>query len=155
MIRLNVERGDGAAVLLLNIQSNCLAMTRQFRYANWLRDDGGWVTEIPAGMVGPGQSPEHVAHTEVIEEVGYKPVRLQYMMKFYASPGTTTERVHLYYAEVTDDNRVGAGGEIESEQEYIKVIHLPVSTALKMVDQGAWLDAKTLVAIHQLLLRQR
>jgi hypothetical protein len=71
-------------------------------------------------------------------------------MKFYASPGTTTERVHLYYAQVTDQDRVGPGGGIRSEHEYIEVIHLPLPTAFKMVDQGAWLDAKTLVAVQWL-----
>lgn len=155
MTRLNVERGDGAAVLLLNSQTNCLIMTRQFRYACWLRDDGGWITEIPAGTVGPGQSPEQVAHTEVIEEVGYKPVQLQFMMKFYASPGTTTERVHLYYGQVTDQDRVGDGGGLENEHEYIEVIHVPVPTALKMLEQGAWIDAKSLVAIQWLMAQHR
>src|SRR5262249_10808726 len=109
VMRLNVERGDGAAVLLVNRSKNTVVLVRQFRYATWLRGDGGWILEIPAGTVPPDKSPSQVARSELLEEVGYRPARLRRVMTFFSTPGTTTERTHLFYGEVDNEHKVGAG----------------------------------------------
>lgn len=150
VMRLNVERGDGAGVLLVNRQKNTVVLTRQFRYANWARADGGWVLEIPAGVVGPGLTPETVARNELVEEVGYHAQDLRYVLMFYASPGTSTERVYVFFAEVTDRDRVGQGGGLASEHEYIQVIEMPISQAMDLLHQGQITDAKTVIALQWL-----
>src|SRR5262245_31392809 len=96
IMRLNIERGDGAGVLVVNQDAGTVVLTRQFRYANWTRGDGGAVLEIPAGVVPPGRDPQEVARSEVAEEAGYRVRDLQPIVMFYASPGMSTERVYVY-----------------------------------------------------------
>ncbi len=150
VMRLNLERGDGAAVLLVNRDRRTVVLTRQFRYAVWLRGDGGRMLEIPAGTVAPGKSPAAVARSELIEEVGYRPARLRKLMTIYSSPGTTTERTQLFYAEVDESHKVASGGGLDSEHEFIEVVELPIRDAIRMADRGKIRDGKTLVALQWL-----
>ena len=148
IMRLNVERGDGAAVLVVNREKGTVVLTRQFRYANWKRGDGGSSLEIPAGTVGPGERPEDVARSELRQEIGYDVADLRPLFTFYASPGTSTERVFLYYAEVTGDHKVSDGGGLDTEHEYIEVVEMPVDEALDALDRGLMGDAKTIIALQ-------
>lgn len=153
VVRLNVERGDGAAVLLVNRDTDSVVLTRQFRYAAWLRGDGGMFLEIPAGTVPKGVAPIQNARSELLEEVGYRPARLKKLMAFYATPGTTTERIHLFYGEVDDRHKIAAGGGLDSEHEFIEVVEMPVARALRLLKQGKLLDGKTIVALQWLASR--
>jgi len=157
IMRLNVERGDGAAVLVVNREKGTVVLTRQFRYANWKRGDGGASLEIPAGTVGPDESPEDVARSELLQEIGYDVADLRPLFTFYASPGTSTERVFLYYAEVAGDHKVSDGGGLDTEHEYIEVVEMPLDDALDMLDRGLMADAKTIIALqwYGTAIRQR
>lgn len=148
LMRLNVERGDGAGALLVNRRAGTVVLTRQFRYANWKRGDGGFVIEVPAGVVPPGKAPEDVARQELIEEAGYHIQQLRFMLMFYASPGTTTERVYLYYAEVDEADRQSAGGGVDAEQEFIEVIEMPIVEAIAKMERGEIVDGKTVIALQ-------
>ena len=148
MMRLNVERGDGAAVLVFNRDRGTVVLTRQFRYANWKRGDGGASLEIPAGTVAAGESPEDVARSELLQEIGYDVADLRPLFTFYASPGTSTERVFLYYAEVAGDHKVSDGGGLDTEHEYIEVVEMPVDEAIDALDRGLMGDAKTIIALQ-------
>lgn len=154
LMRLNIERGDGAAILLLNRDRRTVVLTRQFRYAPYARGDGGWILEIPAGTVPPGKTPREVAHSELIEEVGYRPARLRKLSTFYATPGTTTERVHLFYGEVDNRHKMAAGGGLDSEHEFIEVVEMPVGKALRLMKSSKFVDAKTIIALQWLAARQ-
>lgn len=153
LMRLNLERGDGAAVLLVNRDRKTVVFTRQFRYAAWLRRDGGWILEIPAGTVSKDKTPAAVARSELLEEVGYRPARLRKLFTFYSTPGTTTERTHLFYSEVDNRHKIAAGGGLDSEHEFIEVVEVPIPRAVQMVKHGKMSDAKTIIAI-QWLARQ-
>ena len=148
LMRLNVERGDGAGALLVNRQSGTVVLTRQFRYANWKRGDGGFLLEIPAGVVPPGKEPQAVARQELVEEAGYHLEHLRFMLMFYASPGTTTERVFLYYAEVESHHKRSAGGGLDAEQEFIEVIEMPIAEAIAKMECGEIVDGKTVIALQ-------
>jgi ADP-ribose pyrophosphatase len=155
LMRLNVERGDGAGALVVNRDAGTVVLTRQFRYANWKRGDGGRILEIPAGVVPLDQSPEEIARNELVEEAGYRAADLQFMLMFYASPGTSTERVYLYYAEVTDDHKVSDGGGLAAEDEYIEVVEMPVGEVLALLEKGRMTDAKTIIALQWFRQRER
>jgi ADP-ribose pyrophosphatase len=148
IMRLNVERGDGAAVLVVNRDKGTVVLTRQFRYANWKRGDGGSSLEIPAGTVALGERPEDVARSELLQEIGYDVADLRPLFTFYASPGTSTERVFLYYAEVAGDHKVADGGGLDTEHEYIEVVEMPIDEALDALDRGLMADAKTIIALQ-------
>ena len=63
------------------------------------------------------------------------------------SLGGSSERIHLYFAEVVDENRFNHGGGLEEDGENIEVVELPVSHVLEMINDGAFAGAKTLVAL--------
>ena len=150
VMRLSVERGDGAAVLLVNRDNQTVVLTRQFRYATWLRGDGGWILEIPAGTVPAGKPPAETAMSELLEEVGYQPTELRLLMKFYATPGGTTERVFLFIGEVDNRHKIASGGGLHTEHEFIEVVELPIADALAMLERGEIIDGKTIVALQWL-----
>lgn len=70
-----------------------VVLIRQFRHAA-----DGYIWEIPAGTLGPGELPEDCAWRELIEEAGYQAGRLTSLTDVYTAPGFTDERIHLYLA---------------------------------------------------------
>ncbi len=69
------------------------------------------------------------------------------------SPGSVTERVHLFAAPYTAADRVGAGGGLAEDGEDIDVLDLPFDEALAMTRDGRIVDAKTIIGL--LLLKER
>jgi ADP-ribose pyrophosphatase len=145
--RLCIERGDSVAVVLFNRQSKALILVAQFRYPVYRAQNhqNGWLYELVAGMVEPGESLEDVVRREVMEEAGYSVENIELLARIYPSPGGTSERIYIYYAEVTQ--RENEGGGIAAEHEDIRVIELPVDRVYEMVKQGLIEDAKTFVGL--------
>src|SRR5262249_28300157 len=70
----------------------------------------GWITEAVAGMIAPGETAEQAIIRETLEETGYRINKPELICKFFSSPGGTSERIFLYFSEVSEVDRVGAGG---------------------------------------------
>jgi nudix-type nucleoside diphosphatase (YffH/AdpP family) len=151
--RLILNRGDSVAMLLHDPENHQLLMCEQFR-APTLDKGPGWLIEVPAGVVETGEDPEECARREAIEETGYSPKTLQRIGCVYLSPGGSSERIHLYYAEVALSDKIAAGGGLLEEGEDIRLILMPVAEALAKAAKGEIEDAKTLIAIQWLALRQ-
>jgi nudix-type nucleoside diphosphatase (YffH/AdpP family) len=160
------ERGDSVGVVLYRKDTQEVVLVRQYR-APTLRYDGrralndGQLDETIAGRYVPGKRESHAecAAREVHEETGYQvsPERLVPISQFYVSPGGTSERIYLYYAEVTEADRdPSAKGNVagnSSEKESTLVLHVPVSKFLAdVLNPKVILDSKVLVA--SLLLRE-
>lgn len=147
--RVNFERGDGIGVLLYDPDARAVVLVEQFRFPVYRRDaSNGWLTEIVAGMKdddGPS-----VARKEVLEETGYE-LRgdPEWLSSFYLSPGGTSERMELYLAHVRKSGLSTHGG-AEHEGEDIRVHTVPLDDAIKQVESGEILDAKTIVALLML-----
>jgi len=152
--RLSLERGDSVAALVVNRDRNRAILATQFRFPT-LEKGPGWLTEIPAGMVESGETPEACIRREVREESGYEIARLEPIGTFYLSPGGSSERTILYYAEVTDAGRVGPGGGQASEGEDIHVVEVPMDELDRDALAGRLADAKTLVAVLWLMASRR
>jgi ADP-ribose pyrophosphatase len=144
--RLNLDRGDAVAVLLFDLPRQQVILVRQFRYPTWPRGQG-WILEIVAGLVDPGESLEAAAIREVMEETGYRPTRLEPVMSFYATPGGSSERIALFCAEVDPADHEGPGRGCEDEHEDIEVVEMPAAEAWAAVDRGEIVDAKTILAL--------
>jgi nudix-type nucleoside diphosphatase (YffH/AdpP family) len=156
--RLVFERGDSAAVLIFNAERECLVLVEQFKVPALLgrcRDDpatsDGWIIETVAGMVESNETPEASARRETLEETGYRIGRLQPIGRFFCSPGGTSERIFLYFAEVSDRDRIAGGGGIDDED--IRVLHLPVTEVFERLARGAIEDTK--LALAACWLQQR
>jgi ADP-ribose pyrophosphatase len=154
LTRLCVERGDSVAAVVLDSGTDQVLLTRQFRYPTYQRDDG-WILELPAGSADPDEPPLEGMKRELVEELGLSVERLQHISTFYTSPGASSERVWLYYAEVDESDRVGPGGGLESENEDIQTYRLPVDTVPTAIEDGSIRDAKTLIGLQWLINNRR
>jgi nudix-type nucleoside diphosphatase (YffH/AdpP family) len=150
--RLVFERGDSAAALLLNRDTQKVILIKQFRYPTYKKGPG-WLLEVVAGMVDRGEQPEETIRREVREEVGYQVGDLQPIATFYVSPGATSERIALYYAEVGEADRVATGGGSAAEHEDIEQVELSLPELWTALDEGKIVDAKTLIAAQWLQCR--
>lgn len=56
----------------------------------------GW--EIPAGRVEAGETPEQGAAREVLEETGWRPGPLRFLVAYHPSSGMLDHSYHLFYA---------------------------------------------------------
>lgn len=144
--RVNVDRGDSAAAVVLNLDTDAVILTEQFRYPA-LAQDGGWILELPAGSVDTGEDPAETMKRELTEELGYTADELRHISTFYATPGASSERIWLYLAVVRESDRVSGGGGVVEEGEDIRAVELPVSQIGDAVARGRVNDAKTLVGL--------
>jgi len=148
--RISLERGDSVAVIIFNLDTNKIILVSQFRYPSY-KNGHGWLIETIAGIVNPDEKPEESARREVQEETGLNVSTLEHIATFYPSPGGSSERVHLYYSEVSGENAIykGTGGLI-SEGEDIKAVELTLEEALDKVKSGEIMDAKTIIGVQWL-----
>lgn len=150
--RLSLERGDAAAAIVIRTDDNRVLFTRQFRYPT-LEKGPGRIIEIVAGVIESDETPESTIRRELREEIGFEPDRLELIYSFYVSPGGSSERIHLFFAEVSEEGKVGAGGGVPAEGEDIEIIELTLSEMSEMLDAGELEDAKTLIGAMWLLNR--
>jgi nudix-type nucleoside diphosphatase (YffH/AdpP family) len=144
--RLNFERGDSVAALIFNPKRHQILLVNQFKYPAYEKGPG-WITETVAGMIEKNETPENAVRREVEEETGYKVVKLEHISTFYVSPGGSSERIILYYAEVDETNKIEAGGGMAKEDEDIMTVELALPEALKQIQSGEIADAKTILGI--------
>ncbi len=114
-----------------------IVMIRQFRHAA-----DGYVWEIPAGRLDPGEAPEQCARRELEEEAGILARELHLLTTIYTTPGFTDERIHLFYG-------VGllSGQHRREPDEFMEVHRLRWSAVLDLIAGREVQDGKTLVAL--------
>jgi nudix-type nucleoside diphosphatase (YffH/AdpP family) len=149
---LFLERGDAVAVLLHNIDTDRVILIDQFRYP--AHADGGWLIETIAGMLEKGEAPEDAVRREAFEETGYQLADMRHVATFYTSPGGSSERIHLYFSEVTNASHVGPGGGLVEEGEDISLHEYSPNDLADAVAAGDIRDGKTLVAVQWFLGRR-
>lgn len=148
--RLNLERGDSVSVLVFNQTTEKLILVSQFRYATYPKTDG-WTIEAIAGMVDTGETPEQAAKREVDEETGLSIDTFEHIATFYPSPGGSSERIFLYYSEVSGDKaRYKETGGILSKGEDVKAVEITLPEALTKIKTGKIVDAKTIIGVYWL-----
>jgi 8-oxo-dGTP pyrophosphatase MutT (NUDIX family) len=140
----DIVRSPGAVAavpLIFDAEGNpSVVLVRQYRSPY---DE--FVIEIPAGMRDVvGEPTDVTAVRELAEEVGLRPGRLEPLTQFYPSAGMTDSVLHLFLATdlvVVDNERHGP------EEQHMEVLHLPLDTALAMVERGEIRDAKTVIGL--------
>lgn len=139
---LEMIRHPGAAAILPFLSDPAgddpqIMLIKQFRHAA-----DGYLYEVPAGKLEPGEDPEECAARELREETGCSAQRIQHLFTTYTTPGFTDEQIHVYIA-------VGlTRGEAQRERdEFLEVHTMTLSRSLQMIQQGDIRDAKTALAI--------
>lgn len=149
--RFKLTRPDAVAVIIYNSSQNSVILVKQHRYPLHGKEDGN-VFEIVAGKMDEGEDPAETAVREVMEEVGYKikPENLHFQTSFYPSPGYSSEKIYLFSAIVTDEDKVSDGGGLEGEHENIDIHDIPVKEFFDMWGRGELVDGKTLAGANAL-----
>jgi len=149
--RLVFERGDAVAALIKNTDPNHFFLAKQFRCPTFEKGPGingqGWIREIVTGSLKEGKDPEAAMKRELIEEIGFDVPKLDFIGYFYVSPGGTSERIFLYYGEVSEANRVSEGGGLAEEGEDIRLVSLAPEELWNLFSKGQLVDAKSIIAL--------
>jgi ADP-ribose pyrophosphatase len=114
-----------------------LLLIKQYRYAA-----NGFLYELPAGRLDPGEEPVACARRELREETGCSADNVEFLYTMYTTPGFTDERIHLFLATGLTQGKTG-----HEADEFLTVETLPLSQALEMIRDGLIQDAKTALGI--------
>jgi ADP-ribose pyrophosphatase len=134
---LEMVRHPGAAAIVPFVSADDVLLVRQFRYAA-----GGFILEVPAGTLQPGEEPEACARREVEEESGHRAGRLVRLASIRTTPGFTDEIIHLYAA--FDLTPVA---QRLDHDEVLTVERHPLARTLELIRDGGIVDAKSICAL--------
>ena len=124
---LSDPRGYDPQVLLI----------RQYRYAA-----DGYLYEIPAGRLDPGEDPRDCALRELKEETGCTAEQVDHLLTMYTTPGFTDEKIHIYMA-----TGLVAGETKHEADEFLDLHPMLFSRALEMIEAGEIRDGKTALGL--------
>ncbi len=145
--RETYDRGNGATILLYNVERQSVILTRQFRYPAYVNGHDGLLIETAAGLLDEA-SPEARIRAEAEEETGYHVEEVRRVFDAFMSPGSVTERLHFFVAQYTADSRKSTGGGNADEGEDIEVLEMPLNEALAGIDSGLIQDGKTIMLLQ-------
>jgi nudix-type nucleoside diphosphatase (YffH/AdpP family) len=147
------DRGNGAAILLYDKSTGNVILTRQFRLPSYLNGNKtGMMIEVCAGLLD-NDNPEDCIKRETEEETGYKISHVEQIFEAYMSPGAVTEILHFFIGEYSKEMKINDGGGLDDEGEDIEVLELSFEEALQMIETGAIKDAKTIMLLQYLRLK--
>lgn len=143
--RLDIVRHPGGASVVAIDADDRVCMLRQYRHAA-----GGWIWELPAGKLEPGETPDLCARRELVEEAGRTAGRWESLGAFFSSPGVFTEVIHLYLAR-----DLAPAAQAHEPHEVIEVHWIPFETAWGKAVDGEYTDGKTLIGLMRAHARLR
>lgn len=141
-VRELIEHPGAVAIVAVHNEQDIL-LVRQFRIGA-----NRTLHEIPAGLLEADETPEACAARELREETGYQPGALETLGGFYTAAGYTTEYIHLFlardlsYAPLAQDH-----------DEFIEVVKLPLTEALRQIETGEIVDSKTIIGLLKVARR--
>lgn len=135
-----VEHKDCVAVVVLDYKDNVI-LVKQYRKAV-----GKQLLEIPAGGIDDGEQPIEAVKRELQEEIGYLPNKIDKLGGFYASPGYSTEYLHLYLATYLVESRLEA-----EDTDEIEVVRVPLSRIPDLITSSEICDAKSIAGLLRVI----
>ncbi len=150
--RETYDRGNGSAVLPYDLERRTVLLTRQFRFPAYVNGHpDGMLIEVAAGLLDD-DDPVTAIRREAREELGVELGELTSVFDAFMSPGSVTERLHLFAASYSPKDRIDAGGGLAEEGEDIEVLELDIEEAIAMMRVGRIRDAKTIMLLQWLVL---
>jgi ADP-ribose pyrophosphatase len=138
--RRDVIHHSGSVVVLAvddSARTPRVLLERQYRHAA-----NGYLWELPAGRIDPGERELAAAKRELLEETGYTASKWRRILKFFASPGFVAETMSVFLATGL------CAGEAQPEADeriHIRMVSLP--QAVHMVLRNTIRDAKTISSV--------
>ena len=145
--RETYDRGNGATMLLYNLEQRSVILTRQFRYPAFVNGHSGMLIEAAAGLLDKA-SPEDRIRAEVEEETGFRVSGVQRVFEAFMSPGSVTERLYFFVAAYNRESQASNGGGNLSEGEDIEVLEMSIEDALAGIESGVIQDGKTIMLLQ-------
>jgi ADP-ribose pyrophosphatase len=139
----DIIRHNGSVVILAVDDSKSkrdplIVMERQYRHAA-----GQYMWELPAGKIDGDEGRLAAAKRELIEETGYRAKKWTPLVRYFASPGFLGEWMQIFLAE-----GLTLGDSQPEDDERIDLYLISLSEVLRLIDDGAILDGKTLVGVQ-------
>lgn len=144
-IDLETIRHPGAAAAVPLKDDGTVVLIRQFRHAA-----GGFIYEIPAGKLAPGEDPLHCASRELEEEVGYRASSFELLSSIFTAPGFADEVIHVYKA-----TGLTKGHQHLDRDEVLEIVEMSLDQAIAHIDDGTIRDAKTIVGLQAVYIQDR
>jgi ADP-ribose pyrophosphatase len=141
-VEREMVRHPGAVVVVPVLDDGRIVLIRNRRMVV-----GTTLWELPAGTLEADEDPARCAARELEEETGYRARTVDFLGSFYTTPGLTDELMRAYAAR----GLAPVGQALEPGEE-IEVRPVPRDEAMRMLDDGDLMDAKSMLA---LLLAQR
>jgi ADP-ribose pyrophosphatase len=142
-VELEIIHHPGAAAVVPLKDDGMVVMIRQYRHAA-----GGFIYEIPAGKLHPGEDPRDCAARELEEEIGYRATSLELLTSVLTTPGFTDEVIHIYRGTGLVRGRQNLG-----HDEVLDVIEIPLTEAIQAIQRGTIRDGKTIVGLQTAYLK--
>ncbi|RPH48423.1 MAG: NUDIX hydrolase [Desulfobacteraceae bacterium] len=140
---IDIIHHPGASAIVPMLNKNTVLLIKQYRYAA-----GGFIWEIPAGTLNPGESPIECAKRELVEETGYSSDKLEKLTEIVPVPGYSDERIHLYLATGLEESVQNL-----DRDEILNVHEINIDDALKMIAKGEIIDSKTISGLYLASIR--
>jgi len=140
---MEVIHHPGASAIVPVKDDGTIVMLRQFRHAA-----GGFIYEIPAGKLDPGEDPLTCAARELEEEIGYRPSQLDFLTSIFPAPGYTDEVIHIYQG-----TGLIQGTQHLDQDEVLEIIEWPLDKAIAQIYNGTIQDAKSIIGLQMVYWR--
>jgi len=135
---MEIIRHPGAAAIVPIMDDHTVLLLKQYRYVV-----GGFIWEIPAGTLDPGEDARQCAERELIEETGYAAQHFERLAEITPLPAYSDERIHLFLA-----TGLTRASQKLDEDELLFVHRVELHTAIKMIADGEIQDAKTIAGLQ-------
>lgn len=131
--RLELMDHPGASAIVA-VEDGEVILIRQYRHAA-----SGFLWEIPAGTLDPGEHPDACARRELTEEAGVAATQWRVLGKIFTAPGFCNEVIHIYLAQGLQP----ASFDRDPDEVITEVRRFPLTEALDMMQRGEIQDAKS------------
>ena len=132
-IKRAIVQHAGSAVVMPVDDRKRVLLVRQFRLPA-----RGYIWELPAGRVDPGETPLKAAKRELKEETGFRAKKYEKLSEYYASPGFLAEKMTIYLATGLTE-----GEKTPMEDERIQTKWFTAKEVDAMIQSYKIIDAKT------------
>jgi ADP-ribose pyrophosphatase len=145
-----LDRSHAAGILPYDPVRDEVVLVEQFRIgAAGQKPEGPWMIEVIAGYREEGEEPDVVVEREAIEEADCKVTDIEPICRYYSSPGSSNEQIHLYVGRCESEGLGGAHGlGLAHEGEDIRVHVLTSQTAFDWLDSGRIDNAMAIISLQ-------
>jgi ADP-ribose pyrophosphatase len=156
MARREVHRAvfcvtDAATVLPYDPVRDRVLLLEQLRFGPLAQGDPSpWLLEPVAGLIDAGETPQETARREAAEEAGLARGDLQFVARYYPSPGGISQVLYSYVglADLPDE-AARLGGHVDEGEDILGHV-IGFDAAMALMEAGDLVNAPTIISLQWL-----